>query len=107
MQEKLLIQYSGVVSLFSYQCMFSNYFYFQINVLGSGVRTNIPQAVLPDSNPCRAINFYDFTDISQKFQLFPMAQWEGQQGSEAVRTGFNGLQNLIKTFAVRRRICRQ
>ena len=49
--------------LFFYQFICANYFYFQINGLGSAVRTNISEAVGPGSNLCRAIDFNDFTDI--------------------------------------------
>ena len=66
MLEKFFIEYSG--SVFFHQCIFSDYFGFQINGLGSEVRTNISQAVGPSSNLCRAINFHDSTDILQKFQ---------------------------------------
>ena len=52
---------------FLFQCIFANYFYFQINGLGSAVKSNISQPLGPGSNLCRAINFYDFTDICQEF----------------------------------------
>ena len=67
---KTIHSVSRVVSLF-YQSIFAKYFHFQINGLSSAVRTNISQAVGPASNLCRVINFYDFTNICQKFQLFP------------------------------------
>ena len=68
MQEKLFIQCNGV---FFYECILANHFYFQINGLGSAVRTNISQALGPGSNLCWAVNFYDFTEICRKFHLFP------------------------------------
>ena len=37
----------------------------------SAVRTKFSRAVGPGSNLCRAIHFYDFTNICQKFQWFP------------------------------------
>ena len=36
--------------------------------LGSEIRTNNSRAVDPGSILCRAIYFYDFTDILKKFQ---------------------------------------
>ena len=68
MQKNIFIQYSGVVS--SFISVFLPTIYSETN-FNSGVKTNISQAVGPGSNLCLAINFYDFTDISQKFQLFP------------------------------------
>ena len=46
--------FSRVVFLF-YQCIFADYFYFQINGLGSAVKTKISQAVAHGSNLCWAI----------------------------------------------------
>ena len=83
MQQKLFIQYSWDVSFFI--SVFLQTIYSKIN-FNSGVRTNISQAIDPGSKPCRAINFFDFTDIGQKFQLLTMAQWVGKQGSEALGT---------------------
>ena len=84
MQQKLFIQYSWDVSFFI--SVFLQTIYSKIN-FNSGVRTNISQAIDPGSKPCRAINFYDFTDIGQKFKLLTMAQWVEKQGSEALGTG--------------------
>ena len=67
-QGKLFMQYSGVV--FFYHCIFVNYFYFQLNGIGSAVRTKISQALGPGLSLCRAINFHNFIDICQNFHLF-------------------------------------
>ena len=59
----------------------------------------------PGSKLCRAINFYDFTDICQKFQLSTMAQWVGKQGSEALGTGSNpSLYLHFQNLLIRRKI---
>ena len=46
-------------------------------------------------NLCRAISFYDFTDICQ-IPIVTMTQWVEQQGSEALVTGSNP--SLSPTF---------
>ena len=61
MQEKFFIQYSGVVSFLS--VYFCKLFNFQIDCLGSAVRTNNSPALGPGSNLCRAKIFYDFINI--------------------------------------------
>ena len=69
---------SGVVFLSVFFC---NYLDFRINGIGSAVKTNIFQALGPVSHLCRALNFYDFTEVS-KFPIVSMAQWVGQQRFE-------------------------
>ena len=58
-----------------------------MNGLGNAERTKI-QAVGPGSNFGSAIYFYDFTDIPE-IPTVPLAEWVGQQGNEALRTGSN------------------
>ena len=67
MQEKLFIQYRGVVSFF---ISLPTIFIFKYGP-GSAVSANISQALGPGSNLCLDIKLYNFTDNCQKFQLFP------------------------------------
>ena len=68
---KKIYSFSIVGSSLFYQCIFANYFYFQINGLGCAVSTNISQVLGPGSNLSRAKKIYDFTVTCQKFRLFP------------------------------------
>ena len=50
-------------------------------------------------------NIFDFTDICQKFQLFPWHSGTGQEGSEAIGTGSNPSLCLeFLTLMIRRKV---
>ena len=88
MQDKIFIQYSGVVFLF-YQCTLSDYFCFQIVV--SAVRWDKTfSSNRSGLEPLSAINFSWFIGWHlSEILIVPIAQWVGQRGSEAVGTGTN------------------
>ena len=99
MLEKIFIQYSGVVFLSGYFCRH----YSNIN-FSSGVWTNIPQAVGPGSN-LSGHKFSQFQWHLSELSTVPMAQWVGQQGSEALGTGSNpSLYPHFSILLIRRKI---
>ena len=61
---------------------------------------NFSQPVGPGSTLCRAIYFYDFTDICQRYQWFPWhSVWDNRILTRKVRVRISAFTYIYKSFS--------